>query len=103
MSVGLLEGRRSLHRDPDRLELGPKSNKVRFNKIKCRVLHLGCNNPCTATGWGQSGCTAVRQKRDLWALMDSRLDMSQQCAQVAKKANGTWPGSGIMWLAKPGQ
>ena len=61
-SVGQLDGRRSLQRDLNELDPGPKFNKVRFNMIKFWVLHFDHNNPCSAPGWGQNGWTVARQK-----------------------------------------
>ena len=54
-----------MHRDLDKLNPGPKANKIRFNKPKCLVLHLGPNNPCSAPGWGQNGWRA-EQKKGIW-------------------------------------
>ncbi|KAK4817128.1 hypothetical protein QYF61_002397 [Mycteria americana] len=63
-SVDLLEGRKALQRDLDRLDQWAEVNCMRFNKAKCKA------------------------EKDLGVLVDSCLNMSQQCAQVAKKANG---------------
>jgi len=44
-AVDMLEGQDAIQRDQDRLERWARASLMKFNKAKCKVLHVDWGNP----------------------------------------------------------
>ncbi|GAB0185691.1 mitochondrial enolase superfamily member 1 [Grus japonensis] len=82
------EGCAAIQRDLDRLESWVERNLMKFNKGKCRILHLGRNNSKHQYRLEVDLLGSSSVENDLGVLVYKKLSMSQQCALVAKAANG---------------
>lgn len=81
--VNMVEVRDTIQRDLDGLERLTCANLMKFNKAKCKVLHLGGGNPKHKYRLGGEWIDSKTDKKDPGVLVDKKFNMRCQCASWA--------------------
>lgn len=76
-----------LQKDLDNVYQWSQKWQLPFNTSKCKVLHLGHNNPCHQYKMNGQKLQNVEDEKDLGVVIDNELKFHKHTSAVAKKAN----------------
>ena len=60
---------------------------MKFNSNKCKILHVGENNPAVSYYMDGSELESSGVEKDLGVLVDSKLKFDQHINETVKKSN----------------
>ena len=89
----------AIQRDLGRLESWAEGNLIKFNKGKCRVLHLGRDSPRHQHRLGADLLGGSSVEKDLGVLEDTKLTISSSVSWCPRRPLGSWGASGGSWPA----
>jgi len=102
--IDTLEGRGAMQRDLDRLERSWACvNCMKFNKAKCKVLHVSQGNSTHKHRLGGEWLESSPEEKNLGVPVGEKLHMSRRRALAAQKANVPWAASRAAWPAGRGR
>ena len=80
-------GHVKLQEDLDTITQWAKKWKMEFNVDKCKIMHLGNQNPKHAYTMDGTNLTITKEERDLGVVIDDQLGFDKHIRGIVKKAN----------------
>ncbi|CAL4088193.1 unnamed protein product, partial [Meganyctiphanes norvegica] len=82
-----MQGSSELQEDLNRVLEWAMKWKMEFNVEKCKIMHLGHNNPKVIYSMDNVNLKATNEEKDLGVLIDHKLDFGKHIKTIVGKAN----------------